>query len=365
MTLHRALAALIVILALCLGVLWSADLFLERRREETRAADSAFHRLGGPDGPAPASVFRIDLAIPGAPETWTYVKETDGWRMPQYRQGFAQGRALEGFLAALLEGRGTVVGRMPADAEHFGIVRGKALEADLRTAAGNLLLHGAAGRVAPGQRSGECFVTAEGRDAILHLDANPWAPVAWTPGDRFPPLLDRHVVPEALGRGFPSRIELAGRSAPPARTLIRKDLPPDPRGMGPDRGPRFEWYGVFDGTDAEQRVNDAAASAYAGSFGRLELEELLGPGAEGSGPFADPELTVTIDYDGKARDTLVLGAPGAGGTRAILHATTKQAFLIAPAAANALAPDVKALQEPNPQRAPAPPEGAPADPQRK
>jgi hypothetical protein len=359
MTLHRALAALIAILALCLGALWSADILLERRREETRAADSAFHRLGGSEGPAPASVFRIDLAIPGAPETWTYVKETDGWRMPQYRQGFAQGRALEGFLAALLEGRGTIVGRMPADAEHFGIVRGKALEADLRTAAGNLLLHGAAGRVAPGQRSGECFVTAEGRDAILHLDANPWAPVAWTPADRFPPLLDRHVIPEALGRGFPSRIELAGRSAPPVRALIRKDLPPDPRGMMADRGPRFEWYGVLDGP--EQRVNDAAASGYAGSFGRLELEELLGPGAEGTGPFADPELTVTIDYDGKGRDTLILGGAGANGAHAILHATTKQAFLIPAPAARALAPDVKALLEPNPQRAPEPP----GDPQRK
>ena len=357
MTLHRALAALIVILAVCLGGLWSADLLLEKRREESRAADSAFHKVGGPVGPAPAAVFRIDLAIPGAPETWTYVKETDGWRMPQYRQGFAQGRALEGLLAAFLEGRGTVVGRMPADAEHFGMIRGKALEADLRAASGNLLLHGVAGRVAPGQRSGECFVTAEGNDAILHLDANPWTPVAWTPRDRFPPLLDRHVVPEALGRGFPSRIELAGRSAPAVRALIRKDLPPDPRGMGPDRGPRFEWYGVFEG--AEQRVNDAAASGYAGSFGRLELEELLGPSAEGTGPFADPELTATIDYDGKARDTLILGSAGAGGTRALLHATTKQAFLIAPAAAASMAPDAKALLEPNPPR---PGDPAPAEP---
>ena len=359
MTLHRAIGALIIGLAVCLGALWSADLLLEKRREERRAADSAFHRLGGPDGPVPASVFRIDLAIPGAAETWTYVKETDGWRMPQYRQGFAQGRALEGLLAALLEGRGTIVGRMPADAEHFAIIRGKALEADLRAASGNLLLHATAGRVAPGQRSGECFAAAEGRDAILHLDSNPWAPVAWTPRDRFPPLLDRHVVPEALGRGFPSRIEIAGRSAPAVRALIRKDLPPDPRGMGQDRGPRYEWYGVFEG--GEQRVNDAAASEYAGSFGRLELEELLGPAAEGSGPFADPELTVTIDYDGKARDTLILGSAGAQGTRAILHATTKQAFLISPVAAKSFAPDVKALLEPAPQR----PQVAPEEPQRK
>jgi hypothetical protein len=321
---------------------------LERRREESRTADSAFHRLGGAGAPAPPGVARIDLAIPGIAEKWTYVRETNGWRMPGYRNGFARGRALEGLLSALLEGRGTIIGRIPADTEHFGIVRGKTLEAELRAASGNLLLHTLAGRVAPGQRSSECFVAVEGGDAILHLDANPWTAVESPPGDRFPPLLDRHVIPEALGRGFPSRIELAAKSPLPIRTLIRKDLPPDPRRMmGKDTGPRYEWYGVLGA--GEERVNDAAASGYAGSFARLEFEDLLGAAQEGAAPFADPELTVTIDYEGKAKDTLILGSAPTGSPRPVLLRATNQAHLISVAAARALVPDVKALLEPQPE----------------
>jgi len=358
---HRALATLIVILAACLGALWSAGRMLERSREERRADDSAFHSILGVDMPAAASVARIELTIPGAGEKWAYAKEKDGWRLPRYRQGFARGRALEGLTAAFLDGRGTVAGRVSTGAERFGIVRGKALEAELRDASGKLLVHALAGRVAPGQRSAECFVAAEGRDAILHLDANPWVHVEWSRGDRFPPLLDPHVIPEALGRGFPSRIAFGGASTPAIQALIRKEAPRDPRmPMGQDRGPRYEWYGAFE--EGERRLNDGAATEYVRSIAGLDFEELLGPGAEDAGPFAKPGLTVMIEYDGGAKDTLILGAAGPGGARHLLHSTTKQAFLIAAAGARGLEPDVKALLEPEPRPAaqPAPPAEPPA-----
>jgi hypothetical protein len=359
LTVHRALATLIVLLAACLGGLWAAGRALEAGRERERAADSAFHRIHGTDTPPPASVGRIDLTIPGAGEEWSYVKEADGWRMPRYRQGFAKGRALEGLAGAFLEGRGTIVGRMPGDAERFGIVRGKALEAKLRDSSGNLLVHALAGRVPPGQRSSECFVAAEGRDPILHLDSNPWVHVEWSRGDRFPPLLDPKVIPEALGRGLPARIELGGSSPPAIQALIRREAPRDPR-MPMDRGPRYEWFGAF--AEGERRLNDQAAFAYLSAISGLGFEELLGPQAEGAGPFVSPELTVMLEYDGGAKDTLILGGAAPGGARHLLHSTTRQGFLIAAAGARGLSPDVKALLE-SPPAPPAPPPGAAPQPQ--
>ncbi len=354
---HRALLALNLVLLACLGVLWALDASLEARRKAARSADSAFHSLADAGTPAVASVARVDLTLPGSGTKWMYVRREESWRLPQYRDGFGMGQEIEGLLKAFLEGHGTVVGRMTSGAEHFGIVRGRTLEADLYDAGSTLILHALAGSVAPGQRSGECFAAAEGIDRVLHMDSNPWPYVQWTAESRFPPLLDTKVTPVALRRGLPAKLIFGGESPPAIREVIRREVPKEQRmALGPDRGPRYEWYGTAAG--GEQRLNDNAAFGYAGYLSSLAFDELLGLKTGREALFERPPLTVTIEYDGNVKDTLILGAAGQGGSFHLLHSTTGQVFLVSPEKAKGLTPDVRALLEP--PRQPPPRQPAPA-----
>ncbi|HVR74190.1 MAG TPA: hypothetical protein VMT52_07660, partial [Planctomycetota bacterium] len=302
----RALSILNVALLVLLGVLWTFDATLESGRESERASDSKFHALSGPDALAVTDVKRLDLSLPGSGVKWTYTRRDDGWHLPQYRDGFGLGQEIEGFLKAILDGRGTVVGRVPGDAEHFGISPGRTIEAEIHDGAGSLRLHAIAGSVAPGQRASECYLTARGRDTILHMNSNP-RPYVESAGDgRFPPLLDTRVIPLALSRGLPARISFTGEAAPPVGELMRREIPRERlMAMGGDRGPRFEWFGTT--AEGEKRVNDTAAFTYTGFLSRLAFDELVGPRTGREAGLEKPSLLVTLEYDGGTKDTLVLG----------------------------------------------------------
>jgi len=127
-------------LAVCLAVLWGLSGALERGRKQKLRAASAFHALAGTGEPQAKDVARINLRLPGSTTTWSYVRRPEGWRMPQYRDAFADGQALDVLSRAFIEGRGTVAGHMPGGADHFGISSGRTLEAAFHDAAGTLLL---------------------------------------------------------------------------------------------------------------------------------------------------------------------------------------------------------------------------------
>ena len=353
----RTLSILNVCLLSCLGGLLSLDLVLEARREAGRVADSAFHLLAEPEALALADVQRVELTLPGAAAKHTYLRQGDGWHLPQFRDGFALTQELEGFLKSLLESRGTIVGRTPADAAHFGIVPGRTVEAEMYDGAGKLRLHALCGDVAPGQRSGECFVTAEGRDPILHLGSNPRSYMTWTPATRTPPLADRRVIPLALGRGLPSKVTFGGPQPPAVRELIRRDIPKERlMAMGPDRGPRFEWFGTT--PEGEKRINDNVCFAFTSFLSSLEFDDLLGQRTGNEPGLAQPALTVTLEYEEGKKDTLTLGSRAADGSHLLHHSATNQVFLIAAARAAQMQPDQKAILELPPPREPPPPGAA-------
>jgi hypothetical protein len=347
---NRALLVLNGILVVSLGVLWVLDASLEARREGQRAADSAFHALSEPDPVKVADVTRIALTLPGAGTSsgteWMYVRRGDGWHLPQHRDGFGIGQEIEGFLKALLESRGTVVGRVPADLEHFGISAGRTVEAKLYDSTDELLLHALCGSVAPGQRSTESFLTATGRDTILEMRSNPHSYIQWDRQGGLPPLLDTRVIPLALGRGLPSKISFSGEGAPAVREMLRRDIPMERRLAARfDRGPNFEWFGTTAG--GETRINDDVSSGYVSFLSSLVFDELLGPRTR-SGlnlSLEKPSLAITIEYDGGPTDTL-RGWQEAGGARYHLHhSATDQVFVISEEKAKKLVPDAKALLE--------------------
>src|SRR5262245_36474716 len=125
---NRALLALNLILLACLSVFWGLDASLEARRAARRRADSAFHALSGEGDMALAAVESFELKLTGSRQGWRYVRRAEGWRIPQYRDAFALGQEIDGFLRSFLDGQGTVVGHLPAEGAHFGLVPGRSLE---------------------------------------------------------------------------------------------------------------------------------------------------------------------------------------------------------------------------------------------
>ena len=343
---NRPLLVLNAVLALAFAALWSADRFLERAAATKRWQASVLRGLGDA-ALALEQVARVELSIRGGEEAWTYERRPEGWRIPRYRDAFALSQNLEGILKVFIDGRGTRVGHFPEGAAHFGLTPEDTLRVDLHDGRGRRLLGAVAGIVAPGQRSTECFATADGDAAILQLHANPWPYFDWTPASTFPPLTDRRVIPLALGRSSIARVQIRGTGAG-VHTLIRKEIPLERRPMGPDRGPRFEWFGTLADEPDERRVNDSAAFAYIAAASGLEFDELLGDRTRHEAAFARPVLTLTFHYDGDARDDLVLGTPASAGRRHLLNASTGQVFAISAERAQSLTPDTTALLRPNP-----------------
>ena len=351
----RALLFLNLLLALVLGGLWWLDGSLESRFETKRRSVSIFLPLATSGAPTVASVARIELMLPGSSATWVYAHEKDGWHLPEYRGAFARSAELEAILKALLDGRGTIVGRVPADAAHFGLEAAEALHADLFDVAGDALLLAQVGRVAPGGRQSESFMAAKGSDVILHMNANPWSSIQWKPGVLFPPLLDMRVIPLALGRRSAREITLAGPGSGALKRIERREVPEDPRlGM---RGPSYEWYGAH-AADPERRLNDRAAFAYARSLAALAFDEFVGTRRQHPAGFEQPALIVTLNYDGDATDTLTLGARTAQGLHRLHQSTTDQVFLINAQKAQALRPNLDAFLEANAGAPAGPPPGA-------
>ena len=340
---NRLLFRMNFALTVALGALLGLDWTLESRREAQRLFDSAFHAIHDAATPPVASVTRLELLLPGSAKRWTLEKRPEGWRLPDYREAFALGQEVDGLLKALLESRGTIVGNFSGDAAHFGFVPGRILEAWLYGASSSLLLKGMAGSVAPGQRSGECFLAAEGFDRILLSNANPWPHVQWDATSHFPPLTDLKVMPSALRRGYASRVVFGGEAAPQVRDLIRREVPTDRLNPLADRGPRFEWFGTF--VEGEKRINDNVASGYLGAVTGLLFDDLLGDFKGREALFAKPVLTITLENDGGSKDTLTIGTRDPNGFNYLLNGSSGQVFLISTSRLSSLTPDVRALLE--------------------
>jgi len=324
----------------CFVVLWALDVSLERRRDSRRLADSTFHALAGEGAPSLGEVGKMELRLPGSDESWAYVRRPDGWHLPAYREAFALGEPLDGLARALLEGRGTVVGPMPGQAAHFGFEPGRILEARLYDTSDRLLLEARAGATVPGQRSDECYLSVAGGESIFQWSPNAWTYVG-TPGN--PPFLDPRVIPAALGRHVPLKAVVGGSAAGAVLEIVRKEAPPErlPRDHPLSPLDPFEWYAITAG--GTKRLGDRAVYEYLHTIASLTFDGLLGDLRGHEHLFSEPGLTLTLEYDDGAKDTLSLGARDPRGFRWLLNATTGQVFAVREEKAGSLTPDLVAL----------------------
>ena len=339
---NRSISLLILFLGASLGSLWGLDLYLEKRARQQRLHDSIFRSLAQGTAISVEQVGRVVLSLPNSGTTWTFRRGDPGWRLPEYHDAFVLGPELDGILKAVLEGRGTIVGHAPEDSPHFGVTSQDVMKLGLFARGDAPLMNVRVGLIAPGQRARECYMTVEGRASIYHMNSNAWGPLKWTPGSSFPPLLDRRVIPGALGRRFISRITFGGARASLLREIVRKDLPVDPASFMRPGGPRYEWYGTLE-NGSKKLLADADTLNYVNFILNLDFDELAGIRSSFAREFRDPALTVILKYDGDATDLLELGVKKGQDRYHFSNATTGQVFFLSAEKAAALIPDGEAL----------------------
>jgi len=330
----RRLAVLLAIL----GILALAEVRIRESQEARRFRAGALRPL------ARISVEQVKAFQVGhASQVWTYVRRDGIWRFPAYFDAFAQAARVDHVLGSLLQSYCTVVSTQPGDLVHFGLTPEQRLRVILMDGTGAPLLAAWVGRGGPGPGAEEAYVQLAGADTIYHLHANPR--LAWPTR----PMLDPHVLPQALTRNPIVQITYERDAAYLLRALRRVETAPGfPSLPGmPPQGPTYEWLGDFAGE--EKTCVSASAFAYLGFLSRLRYEALHDP--RDYVPGDGRQALYLEDEQGRA-DTLEVGSRDAAGNVFLRNRTTGQVLTIASEKASLLFPTSQALLDSLPEPSP-------------
>ena len=346
---------LLPMLALLLVALVTADHLSRRQRDQQRALASAVRPLlAGHLEVVPDRVRQIQLQLGARPQTWTYVREGQSWRYPAYFNAFAQVDRIDYLLRCLLEGVGTIVSG-EADNATRGLANDQALKVRLLDGGKHLLLESWIGRGIPDQRSGESYLKRAADDTVFHWHANPRH--ALDGGN--PPIIDRLVLPKALGRKALVAISIS-TAGNVSLALRREDLPieirEDGMPMPPVPGSSHLWLATFeDGSTDTCRIENVYA--YTSFLKSLAFERLNDPAimrdpmwGDGLGA-ADLSAIELTDEEGVV-DLLTLKL-AEGGEALLYSSSTRLLYTIDAAKAALLIPTregllVDSLPEPSP-----------------
>jgi hypothetical protein len=311
----------LLILAAVLGLLLIIDFALDRSATSRRQLAAAVRPVVGAD-PQRAQTLRI--AQDG--HRWEYVLRDSVWRYPAYFDAYVQRPRLDQFLRSVMTSSGSVVADDAPSASGFGFGDAGTLEVAVLDAQGRNIVTARLGRGIPGALGSESYLRKSGEDTIFHLHASPRLAL----DAAAVPMIDRHLLPEALRRGAIVRVTFPDRTAA-LDSLWREDLPPD-LGTGPMRGPSYRWRARLGGLDTT--CVDNGVYAYLSYLTRVSYDRLLPPGDFGKA--AERARVVMLEDDKGVIDTLeVVGGEVAivrhRLARQIATLTDEQAALIFPA----------------------------------
>ena len=248
----------------------------------------------------------------------------------------------------MLEGHGTRVPATGEVLERYGLRGPAALHVQVFDDEGPVVT-ARFGRVAPGARGQECYLHAPARErSVLHWSPNPWSSLGQDLAGGVDParpfLLDRRVIPVALGRGLPTRIGFSGAADIRVTEIFseRIEMSPDESRSRP-AGPRIEWYGRFPGID-RQRLADGPAREYARFLLELTFAELLGSRDPHREAFENPWFVITLEYEGGEEDRLEVAHRTPEGHYRLANVTTNQAVRLEARHVTRLLPDPAALR---------------------
>jgi hypothetical protein len=338
------------LLALILIALVTADHLSHRRRDQQRALASEVRPLLARDlEVVPDRVRHIHLHLGVRPQTWSYVREGHSWRYPAYFNAFAQVDRIDFLLRSLLEGVGTVVpDNGGVEDAPRGLADEQALKVRFLDSDNRLLLESWIGRGIPGPRSAESYLKRAADDTVFHWHANPRH--ALDGGN--PPIIDRLVLPRALGRKALVAISISTAGSV-TLALRRENLPieirEDGMPMPPIPGSSYVWLATFeDGSTDTCRIENV--HSYTRLLKGLTFEHLNDPAIMQGSMWGDGAREFALTDEDGVVDLLTLQFDERG--EALLYSTsTRLLSTIDAARAALLTPTREALLA---ERLPAP-----------
>ena len=315
----------LIVLAAVLGLLLVVDFALDRSAASQRSLVGSVRPVVGID-PQRAQTLRI--ARSG--QRWVYVLRDSVWRYPAYFDAYAQRQRVDQLLKSVMTSSGSIVADDGHTAHGFGFGAQDAIEVAVLDERGRTIVAAAVGRGIPGALGSECYFRRAGEDTVFHLHANPRLAL----DEAAVPMIDRHLLPQALQRSAIVQITFPGR-ATGVRSLWREEVPP--AGSRSFRGPSYRWRTRWAGRDTT--CVDNSVYAYLSYLSRVRYDRLLAPGEIDVG--VDSARTVLLEDDKGVVDTLEV--VDAGDVAVVSHRLARQTSTLTVEQAELMFPAVDAL----------------------
>jgi hypothetical protein len=334
----------LTVLSVTLLVITTVKASVERN---ARVVDSSFTPLPFNGQSDPAAIRQVVLKLPSTETPWVYQRAAQGWRIPEFKNGYAQGGAVEGIIGMLLSTVGRQVGNAPGDSSMYGFAADQVLGISLRDET-STVVDVTLGGIAPGVAKDEAYAVRLGDNRIFALSTNPRLVI---PLGETPPMLDTRVFPQALQQGAPNKISISGTVESPIREIAIKALPVEPEDPRRDskevakekekeKKPTHEYTGVFaDGHT--QLLDDKKGQKYVSTVLGTSFDALEGdftPDMVGRFSFDVPYLQVVFAYENAPEDTIIVSASTVDSKRAVLNKRANQVFFVSEEKVQSLIP---------------------------
>ena len=317
----------LVILAVMLGLLLVVDFAQDRSTASGRLLTAAVRPVVGID---PQRAHAVRIAKSG--QQWAYVLQDSVWRYPAYFDAYAQRQRVDQLLRSTMASSGSIVADDGHTAQGFGFAAQDAIEVTVLDERGRTIVAAEVGRGIPGVLGSESYLRRAGEDTVFHLHANPRLAL----DEAAVPMIDRHLLPQALPRGAIVRVEFSGGGAE-MESLWREEVPSDLADNRPFRGPSYRWRTRWAGRDTT--CVDNSVYAYLSYLSRVRYGRLMASGALNEG--FDGARMVWLEDDKGVIDTLEV--VDGGDVAIVSHRLARQVSTLTVEQAELMFPTADAL----------------------
>ena len=256
----------LLLMAIVLSVLVLSDHWLRQGQLDELDRHGVLRPLLAVDPEmVPDRVHQMVLSL-GTGQTFTYVREGELWRFPEYHNALAHSDRIEGLLRLSLGSVGTF--RSIVQGGEIAEPPQLSMQVDLYDRGKQILTKLQFAGPISGAGGSHNLARVVGSDSVLTLHANPIRVV----GRGRPPLLDPHLLPRSLPRGTLTRVEMESEQG---SWSLQRVLAPRTAGGPPmpmEESQRYRWVAHHGGR--VDTCHSSSVFAYLDFLNRLPVDEL-------------------------------------------------------------------------------------------
>lgn len=329
----------LLLMAIVLSVLVLSDHWLRQGQLDELDRHGVLRPLLAVDPEmVPDRVHQMVLSL-GTGQTFTYVREGELWRFPEYHNALAHSDRIEGLLRLSLGSVGTF--RSIVQGGEIAEPPQLSMQVDLYDRGKQILTKLQFAGPISGAGGSHNLARVVGSDSVLTLHANPIRVV----GRGRPPLLDPHLLPRSLPRGTLTRVEMESEQG---SWSLQRVLAPRTAGGPPmpmEESQRYRWVAHHGGR--VDTCHSSSVFAYLDFLNRLPVDELTTTDL----PTHAATRLRLIDEEGVV-DELVISGDQGDGSVAIHNQRARIVGLVPSSRATWIIPPVQVLIDSLPQPSP-------------